>query len=77
VVSPTYQNPAGAQTPGSVGCSPGKKVLGGGVEGTGDTTQTINGSYPRSSETEWRAVVNNTSTTASGFIVYAICGFVG
>lgn len=77
VTGPLTSNPAGAQTLGSADCPAGKSVLGGGVEGTGDTWQSVNASFPQSAST-WKALVNNTSSgTAASFYVYAICAVVG
>jgi len=77
VVSPSVANPAGGQNSGSVACPAGKKVLGGGVSSTsGDLGHNVNSSYP-TSETTWRADVNNNSGQDRSFIVYAICAAVG
>jgi hypothetical protein len=73
--SDAIANPAGTQRVGSVSCPAGKKVLGGGVIGSGGTTHSVNTSYP-SSESTWRAYMNNTSGGDETFRVYAICGAV-
>jgi hypothetical protein len=72
VHSGALTSPAGAQAHGSVSC-PAKKVpLGGGVFfSSGSVLANINSSYPTA--TGWSADVNNASTSASSFTVYAAC----
>jgi hypothetical protein len=73
IVSATFTNPAGSQTFGSVSCPANTRVSGGGVFGAGGTQQHVNSSFPASLGTGWDAWMNNTSTAASSFTVYAIC----
>lgn len=79
VMSATLANPAGAQSTNAVSCPAGKRVLGGGVVGGPGTAasidQSVNSSIPLGA-TQWYAVVNNRSATASTFQVFAICGVV-
>ena len=64
--------PASVQTHGSVTCPKGKVPLGGGAFfSSGSVVADINSSYPTA--TGWAADVNNGSTAASSFIVYATC----
>ena len=83
--SATFANPAEGQygTPtgvdfGTVPCSSGKKVVGGGVHTTsGD--QLVNESYPTDGTTAsagqagWGATIENRGATDESFTVYAIC----
>ena len=63
---------ANVQTHGSVACPSGKVPLGGGVfYSSGSVLANINSSYPTA--TGWAADVNNGSTSASSFTVYAVC----
>ena len=81
VESAEIANPAGSQDFGSVPCPAGKSVLGGGVYGSGDIDQSVNGSYPGDpdgvgSTNGWNGYMNNKSATDETFRVYAICGVV-
>jgi hypothetical protein len=74
--------PAGTQYGAEVACPSGKHVVGGGVESEGDfKQQAINSSFPSDGDNTgaagnvaWTAFVDNTSVTALGFTVYAVCG---
>jgi hypothetical protein len=66
-------NPAFSQTFASVACPANTKASGGGIFGSGGTGQSVNSSYP--SGGGWAGYMNNTTSTASSFRVYAICGF--
>jgi hypothetical protein len=73
VTGPLVTNPAFSQTFASVACPANTKASGGGIFGSGGTGQSVNSSFP--SGTGWAGYMNNTTSTASSFRVYAICGF--
>lgn len=70
---------AGHLGSGWVVCPPGLEVSGGGMEGnSGNTDESIQGSYPFKSGASslpnaWRVYVNNTGVYTDGFKIYAIC----
>lgn len=75
VTSDPIPAPNNTTSIGSMNCSAGKTVLGGGVVVSGGTGQTVNDSYPPNT-TSWHADVNNVTGAAQTFKVYAICGVV-
>ena len=73
VHSGALSSPANVQAHGSVTCPSGKVPLGGGVFfSSSSVSANINSSYPSGSG--WAADVNNGTTAASSFTVYAVCG---
>lgn len=77
VESPVLSNPAHTQSRGNVSCPAGKKLLGGGVQGTSGSvgSQSISASYPDTA-TVWAANVNNNTGEQRSFFVFAICAVV-
>ena len=77
-ISEPVQNPAFAQTYGSVACDAGTYVVGGGVYTSGGVDQAVNTSAPAGATGElqprtWSAFVNNKSAGNESFRVFAIC----
>jgi hypothetical protein len=81
VVSNDVPAPAGQQAGGGVTCPAGQKALGGGADiaGTGIGVN-LNSSFPDASSSadgapidSWVAFVNNSTTAATTFTVFAIC----
>jgi hypothetical protein len=80
VVMAGFDNPAGAQTIGSVACpfaASGKRMVpfgGGAYGGSSSLGQNLNTTIPVKSTRSWRADMNNASANAASFKVYAVCG---
>jgi hypothetical protein len=73
VNSGSLNAPAGGQTHGTVACPTGTKPLGGGVGvASSDLAVNINSTYPNGTA-GWAVDVNNGSSSATGFAVYAVC----
>jgi hypothetical protein len=79
VRSGPFPNLAGQQNSGTATCPAGTNVIGGGVFGTGLTTQSMNSSVPlrvngSSQPNAWFVDENNTSASTNyTFNVYAVC----
>jgi hypothetical protein len=65
-------NPPGQNTPGTVSCDPGQRVVGGGVKSDDILNQVLVDSYPRGTD-GWSGTVFNGGGGTPNFTVFAIC----
>jgi hypothetical protein len=70
--SATVANPAGQNTPGTVSCDPGQRVVGGGIKADDIVNQVLVDSYPRGTD-GWSGTVFNGGTGTVNFTIFAIC----
>jgi hypothetical protein len=80
LTGPNVTVEAGAQKYGELLCPDGLSVIGGGVFTFGDTSVTLNDSYPADSDDEdglpddgWAADMNNAGASPETFNLYVIC----
>jgi hypothetical protein len=70
--SAAVANPPGQNTPGTVSCDPGQRVVGGGIKADDIVNQVLVDSYPRGTD-GWSGTVFNGGTGTVNFTVFAIC----
>lgn len=63
----------GVAVPGTATCDAGQRVIGGGVQLASPATSAVDDQFPAASNTAWSAHVSDVATTASSFVVFAIC----
>ena len=76
VLSAAFDNPPGAQSPGTVQCPAGEYATGGGLPGS-TVYQSANASYPNVDSnghmTGWKAWMNNNGPTDAKLYVWVVC----
>jgi hypothetical protein len=68
----TVANPPGQNTPGTVSCDPGQRVVGGGIRADDIVNQVLVDSYPRGTD-GWSGTVFNGGAATVNFTIFAIC----
>jgi hypothetical protein len=70
--SATVANPPQQNTPGTVSCDPGQRVVGGGIRADDIVNQVLVDSYPRGTD-GWSGTVFNGGGGTVNFTIFAIC----
>ena len=73
VQSEVINDPADAETFGSVDCPSGRVTGGGAIIGSGSLAENINSSFPTVDGSSWEVYIHNRSDTDGTFVVYAVC----